>query len=64
MNACYQPGQSTIIEPQLHVNWPQGPREVFHLTLDFSFLILCASSMTMYLQANFLKTAFSLITIS
>lgn len=35
-----------------------------YYTLDFSFLILCASSMMMYLQANFLNTAFSLSTIS
>lgn len=34
------------------------------LTFDFSFLILWASSMTRYLQLNFLNTAFSMMSIS
>ena len=34
------------------------------LTFDFSFLMRWASSMTMYLQLNFLKVAFSLRIIS
>mmetsp|Transcript_40665 Transcript_40665/g.129746 ORF Transcript_40665/g.129746 Transcript_40665/m.129746 type:complete len:200 (-) Transcript_40665:691-1290(-) len=33
-------------------------------SMEFSFLIRCASSMTMYLQWNFLKAVFSLMTIS
>lgn len=40
------------------------PSSLAHLTLDFSFFILWASSITRYLQLNFLNTDFSLIHIS
>lgn len=39
-------------------------KQLFYLTLDFSFLILWASSITRYLQLNFLNTAFSMMSIS